>query len=240
MWSDHSTNFVGANCILKALLEFLHSQKTNQVISNFCSSQGITWQFIPERAPHFGGLWEAAVKSLKTHMSRVVGNAKLNFEELTTVLSQIEACLNSRPLGTMPHNDDDGIELLTPGHFIIGRPMQALPDHALSYKPMPMLRRWYLCEALVRHFWNRWSSEYVTNLRKYSKWKQLSKNLHKGDVVVLREDGMVPTQWPIARIVETHQGKDGLVRVVTLKTKNGVYTRPATKVALLLSCEEHD
>ena len=240
MWSDHGTNFVGANRILKELLEFLHSQKTNEVISDFCSSQGITWQFIPERAPHFGGLWEAAVKSLKTHMSRVVGNAKLNFEELTTVLSQIEACLNSRPLGTMPHNDDDGIEVLTPGHFIIGRPMQALTDHALSYKPMPVLRRWYLCEALVRHFWNRWSSEYVTSLRKYSKWKRPSKNLRKGDVVALREDGMVPTQWPIARIVETHQGKDGLVRVVTLKTKNGVYTRPATKVALLLSCEEHD
>lgn len=84
------------------------------------------------------------------------------------------------------------------------------------------------------------STWYVTSLRKYSKWKQPSKNLHKGNVVVLREDGMVPTQWPIARIVETHQGKDGLVRVVTLKTKNGVHTRPATKVALLLSCEEHD
>ena len=138
----------------------------------------------------------------------------------------------------MPHNDD-GIEVLTPGHFLIGHPMQALPDHALSYKLMPVLHRRYLCEALVRHSWNRWNSEYVTSLRKFSKWKRPNENLHKGDVVVLREDGMVPTQWPIARIVDTYQGKDGLVHVVSLKTKNVVYTRPATKVALLISCVEH-
>ena len=240
LWSDHGSNFVGANRILKELLEFLSSQKTNEIVSDFCSCQGITWKFIPERAPHFGGLWEAAVKSLKKHMSRVVGNVKLNFEELTTVLSQIESCLNSRPLGTISLNDDDGIEVLTPGHFLIGRPMQALPDHALSYKPMSVLRRWYLCEALVRHFWNRRSAEYLTSLRKVTKWNLPHKNLQRGDIVVLREDGLVPTQWPIARIVNTHQGKDGLVRVVTLKTKNGVYTRPITKVALLLSCEGQD
>ena len=104
---------------------------------------------------------------------------------------------------------------------------------------MPVLRRWYLCEALVRHFWNRWASEYLISLRKYSKWKQPNKNLCTGDVVVLREDGMIPTQWPIARIIDTHQGEDGLFRVVTLKTKNGVYTRPVAKVALLLSCDKY-
>ena len=237
MWSDHGTNFVGANRTLKELFEFTRSQKMDETIPDFCSCEGITWRFIPERAPHFGGLWEAAVRSLKKHLSRIVGNTKLNFEELTTVLSQIEACLNSRPLGTMPHNDDDGIEVLTPGHFIIGRPIQALPDNALSYKPMPVLRRWYLCEALVRHFLERWSSEYLIGLRSYSKWKRPSRNLCQGDVVVLREDGMIPTQWPIARIIDTRQGKDGLVRVVTLKTKNGVYTRPLTKVAPLVSCD---
>ena len=89
-----------------------------------------------------------------------------------------------------------------------------------------------VCEALVRHFWERWSLEYLIG---YTKWKQPNKNLCKGDVVVLREDGMVPTQWPLARIMDTRQGKDGLVRAVT---KSGVYTRPVTKVAPLVSCDE--
>ena len=71
---------------------------------------------------------------------------------MTTVLAQVEACLNSRPLGTLRHNDDDGIEVLTPGHFFIGRPLQALPDHPHSSQSLGLLRRWYLCQGLVRHF----------------------------------------------------------------------------------------
>jgi len=98
IWSDHGTNFVGAARVLTELHEFLRKQETNKTITSFCAAQGITWEFIPERAPHFGGLWEAAVKSMKNHFHRIVGNAKLTFEELTTVLCQIEACLNSRPL----------------------------------------------------------------------------------------------------------------------------------------------
>lgn len=237
LWSDHGTNFVGAKRILKELYEFLKESQTNQTIADFCSTQGIQWDFIPERAPHFGGLWESAVKSLKTHLHRIVGNSRLNFEELTTVLSQIEACLNSRPLGVVPHYNDEGVQVLTPGHFLIGRPLEAIPDHDLTYRPISTLRRWHLCEALVRHFWKRWQSEYLISLRKNSKWRKPVKNLEVGDIVVLREDNTMPTQWPIARIVEAHQGRDGLVRVVKLRTKSGVYTRPVTKVALLLPCE---
>ena len=237
LWSDHGTNFVGAKRILKELYEFLKESQTNQTIADFCSTQGIQWDFIPERAPHFGGLWESAVKSLKTHLHRIVGNSRLNFEELTTVLSQIEACLNSRPLGVVPHYNDEGVQVLTPGHFLIGCPLKAIPDHDLTYHPISTLRRWHLCEALVRHFWKRWQSEYLISLRKSSKWRKPVKNLEVGDIVVLREDSTMPTQWPIARIIEAHQGQDGLVRVVKLRTKSGVYTRPVTKVALLLPCE---
>ena len=70
--------------------------------------------------PHFGGLWEAAV-SFKTHLRRVVGEVKLTYEELATTLAQIEACLNSRPLIPLPESSD-ALEVLTPGHFLIGKP----------------------------------------------------------------------------------------------------------------------
>ena len=119
IWSDHGTNFVGADRELKEFLEFLQHQRTQGTISEFCSTQGIQWKFIPEHAPHFGGLWEAAVKSMKTHLKHVVANVKLTFEELTTVLTQVEACLNSRLLVPLPC-DDDGVDILTPGHFLIG------------------------------------------------------------------------------------------------------------------------
>ena len=176
---------MGAYRVLKELHVFLRSKKTNEAICDFCSIQGIKWHFIPERAPHFGSLWEAAVKSFKTHLKRVVGNSKLDFEEMSTVLAQIEACLNSRPLGTIPHNiDDDGIEMLTPGHFLIGRPLQAIPDHPHSSQSFGLLRRWYLCQGLVRHFWERWRNEYLVALRSYSKWKRPNNNFQTGDVVL--------------------------------------------------------
>ena len=126
---------------------------------------------------------------MKKYLSRIVGNARLTFEELTTVL---ETCLNSRPLTSLTF-DDDGVEALTPGHFLIGRPLEALPDPAFSHRSISLLRRWHLCQSLVRHFWQRWSSEYLTSLHKFNKWHRPSKNIAVGDIVTLREDGIVPT-----------------------------------------------
>ena len=153
------------------------------------------------------------------------------------MLIQIEACLNSTPLASLPCGDD-GINALTSGHFLIGCPLEALQDPPFSYQTFSLLCRWHLCQALVRHFWQRWSSEYLVTLQKFAKWRRPSKNLSVGDVVVLREDGMVPTRWPLAKIIKVHTGCDGTVRVVTLKTCDGTYTRPVTKFALLIPCEQ--
>ena len=213
--------------------DFLNGQVVRTNISEFCSTQNMEWKFIPERAPHFGGLWEAAVKSMKLHFRRVVGNTKLTFEELTTVLAQIESCLNSRPL-TPLLQDDDGIEALTPGHFLIGQPLESIPDPSFSYRALSLLKRWYLCQSLVRHFWKRWSDEYLSSLRRHNKWKFPSRNIRVGDVVILQEDNLVPAKWPLAKVMHVHLGNDGFVRVATVKTSTGVYKRPVAKLALLL------
>lgn len=76
------------------------------------SSNRVTWRFIPPRAPHFGGLWEAAVRPMKLHLKRVLGNRSLTYEDMTTLLAEIEGCLNSRPL--TPLSDDPAdLEALT-------------------------------------------------------------------------------------------------------------------------------
>ncbi len=173
------------------------------------------------------------MKSLKKHLKRVVRDVKLTFEELTTLLTQIEACLYSRPLAPIP-DSDDGVEALTPGHFLIGRPMEALPDPSSAYQPVSILRRWRLCQALVRHVWQHWSAEYVGHLMKFKKWQFPERNFEVGELVCLCEDGLTPTKWALARVVAVHPGADGLVRVVTVKTARGTYTRPVTKTALIL------
>ena len=67
-----------------------------------------------------------------------------------------------------------------------------------------------------------------------TKWSHPSRNLQVGDLVCVREDTLVPTKWPLARVVSGHPGEDGFVRVATLRTAKGTYKRPVTKIALLL------
>lgn len=233
IWSDHGTNFVGAARELKELYAHLRVAETQDSISSFCSKQGIEWCFTPEHAPHFGGLWEAAVKSLKHHFRRIVGSVKLTFEELTTVSTQIEACLNSRPLTPLPH-PEDGTEVLTPGHFLVGAPLEALPDSRESLHPLSTLRRWHLCQALVRHLWQRWSTEYLCQLQRFTKWQYPSRNLQVGDVVCVRGEQAPPTKWPLAIIEGVNPGEDGRVRVVTIRTAKGSYKRPVVKIVPLI------
>ena len=233
IWSDHGTNFVGASRELRELFTFLDRPETRHSIFDHCTAQHIEWHFSPEQAPHFGGLWEAAVKSFKQHFRKVVGNVRLTFEELATTLAQIEACLNSRPLTPLP-DADDGIEALTPGHFLIGRPLEALPDSPVEASSISLLRRWRLCQALVQHFWKRWSAEYLTQLQRFGKWTTPARNVQVGDVVCVRDEHLAPTKWPLARVVGVYPGQDGQVRVVTVRTSRGTYKRPVTKIVTLI------
>ncbi|GBN43220.1 hypothetical protein AVEN_238349-1, partial [Araneus ventricosus] len=77
-------------------------------------------------APHFGGLWEAAVKSMKFHLRRAIGAQILIYEEFSTLLVQIEACLNSRPLVPVSSDPDD-LSVITPANFLIGSTLDAIP-----------------------------------------------------------------------------------------------------------------
>ena len=153
------------------------------------------------------------------------------------VLTQVEACLNSRPLTPTDSPDDDGITVLTPSHFLIGKPLAALPDPQLSYRSISLLKNWHLCQQLVRPIWERWRNKYLRILNKYNKWHIPSRNVAVGDVVLLQEASTVPTKWPIVRVIAVHPGLDELVRVVTVKTPQGTYKRPVSKVAVLLPNE---
>ncbi len=102
-------------------------------------------------------------------------------------MSQQQTCLNSRPLTRLPCDDDDGIQVLTPGHFLIGRPLEALANPEFKHT---LLKRWHLCQLLVKH---RWSTEYLSAMQRATKWLSPSTKISVGDVVIAREDNMTPT-----------------------------------------------
>ena len=125
-------------------------------------------EFIPERAPNISGLWEATVKSIKKHLRSTTMGYALTYEQLMTVLTQIEAILNSRPLVPLNVHDETGLTALTPGHFLIGQPLTALPDK--DYSTMKTIRHWNIVQRITQEFWQRWSQEYLTSLNHHHKW----------------------------------------------------------------------
>ena len=85
IYSDNATCFKGANNKLCKLRKMLNSDTFQEEINNFITTEGVRWHFIPPDSPHFGGLWEAGIKSMKYHMRRVMGNTCISFEEMSTI-----------------------------------------------------------------------------------------------------------------------------------------------------------
>lgn len=226
--SDNGRNFVGASAQLK---NFFESKEFKQNINAYASQAGLEWSFIPPHSPHMGGLWEAGVKSMKFHLRRCLTEQILNHQEAKTVLAQVEAVLNSRPI-TAASRDPSDMEVLTPGHFIIGKPLTAFPEQNFSEVKSPRLR-WHMVQQLVHGFWHRWRTEYLHSLQVRHKWSQTELNLNTGDLVLIREDHAPPLTWRRGRILILHEGTDGLVRVATIKTSQGEIKRPIHKLCLL-------
>ncbi|XP_065091295.1 uncharacterized protein LOC135712267 [Ochlerotatus camptorhynchus] len=232
IYCDNATNFVGARRQLSELDRMFQQQQFQQQLSAEAARDSITFKFIPAKSPNFGGLWEAAVKSLKGHMRKVIGNRMLKQDEMLTVVTQIEACLNSRPL-TPLSNDPSDLEVLTPGHFLIQRPLTAVPEPSLLELPEGRLSRWQQVQRYSQVIWKHWSTDYLSNLQSRNKWTRHRNNLDVGAMVLLKEDNIPPLKWKLGRVTEIHPGPDGNVRVVTVNTKHGYFRRAISKICIL-------
>jgi hypothetical protein len=220
--SDCGTNFKGAAREIQKLMRAAAEQEQ------------IIWEFNPPSAPHFGGLWEAGVKSVKTHLRRTIGEQVLTFEELYTFLTQIEAVLNSRPLCSISSDPND-LTALTPGHFLTLAPLTCLPEPDLLSIELNRLSRWQLLQRMHQSFWNRWHWEYLHTLQQRSKWNSASAKVTPGTLVLIKNDQVPPLQWSLGRVEQVHPGRDGVVRVATVKTTNGSIRRPVVKLCPLPS-----
>lgn len=228
IYSDNGTSFVGA---VNEISTFLKSNCDS--LSESVAHDGIKFHFIPAYAPHFGGLWEAGVKSTKFHLVRVLGNCHLTYEELNSVLVQIEGILNSRPLTPLSSNAEDLLPL-TPGHFLIGRPLTSLPVKDIRDHSTHNLMRHQRVEQLRQHFWSRWSKEYVSELQLRVKWRTGKDCLNLNSLVIIKDDSLPPLKWKMGRVVALHPGTDGISRVADVKTATGVIRRAFSRICPLL------
>ena len=232
IYSDNGGNFVGARNDLMRLQKMLQTAAASGEFESFLLLHGITWKLSPAKAPHFGGLWEAGVKSMKHHLRRMLGEEKLTLDQLRTVLCQVEAMLNSRPLLPLDGHSTEGLSALTSGHFLVGRPLTAYPETPLEVEPH-LLKSWNKVQGITQGIWVRWATEYVRALQSRQKWIRPEANLEVGDIVIIREVSPFKVRWPLARVIQTFPGKDGKVRAVKLQTATGTLERPTSVLALL-------
>ncbi|GFY02707.1 integrase catalytic domain-containing protein [Trichonephila clavipes] len=160
-------------------------------------------------------------------------NIEWHFLALHTLLTQVEAILNSRPLVSLDcDNDPDSLNILTPSHFLIGEVITSSPEHTNDDK-LSLRSRWDIVQKMKLGFWRKWKIDYLSNLQNRTKWKSPNNNFKVGEIVIIKEDNIPPATWPLGKVIETHPGKDDVVRVVTLRTVKGRFKRPIHKLCKL-------
>jgi hypothetical protein len=233
--SDNGTNFVGAERELRELVEALDKDKIIRETTKF---HPVDWKFNPPIAPHFGGVFEALVKSAKKAIRAILGDAEVSDEELHTAICGAERLMNSRPL-TYVSSDHNDLSPLTPNHFLVGQLGGPFAPEALdeteAYNPK---KRWHRVQQLLKMFWKRWRKEFLPQINVRKKWFHPRHNLKNGDVVMMIEPDASRGEWPLGRVMEVYPGGDGLVRVVRVKSRNKEYVRPIHRICPLEYVEE--
>ena len=154
--SDQDTSFIGTD----AKLRRMHStgSSLNFSVTRDLELEGTVWSFNPLAAPHFGGIWEAAMISTKYHLKRIIGESILTYEKFATLLCQVEAFLNSRSLVSLSEVASDSV-VLTQSRFLIGETPFLFAESRLTNEVIPPLQRWKRMQQFTQRFWDCWSTD---------------------------------------------------------------------------------
>ncbi|GFQ86185.1 integrase catalytic domain-containing protein [Trichonephila clavata] len=189
IYSDNGTNFIGAN-----YLKQLYILVKEHSIQKYSTDRNITWKFIPPYTPNFGGLWESSIKLAKRNLFKTCKRHLLSFEKLSTLLSQIEACINSRPLVPLSSDPAD-MRALTPEHFLYGGPLLEIPESkSITNTSLSLSCRWKNLLKLRQHFWDRWHKTVLQHYQSRPKWKTSQSEVQVGNLVLISDDNR-PSPW---------------------------------------------
>ena len=228
LFSDRGTNFRGAERELHEMFQAMEPE----LQSKLCAYQ-LTFKFNPPNSPHFGGIWEREIQSVKKALQVSVGHQSVSEDVLSTLLTEVEGILNSKPLG-YTSSDVANMDPITPNMLLMGRRDSTLPQ--VTYAPESMgRRRWRHSQILADQFWSQFIRDYLPTLQSRNKWTTATDNLEK-DLIVLVMDPQLPrAQWPIGQIVKVHPSPDGRVRSADVLIKDRTYTRPVARLIPLPS-----
>lgn len=226
--SDNGTNFIGAERELREALAALNHSKIQRAFLQ----EGIKWSFNPPTASHHGGVWERIIRMVRRILTSVLHQQTLNDEGFHTVLCEVEAILNDRPI-TKLSGDPNDLEALTPNHLLTMKRKPVLPPGLFEKTDLYIKRRWRQVQYISDLFWKRWIREYLPLLQERQRWSKERRCLVPGDIVLVADATAPRGSWLLGRVLETYPDRKGLVRSVRVRTKTSTLDRPVTKLCLL-------
>ena len=235
IYSDNAKGFTAASKEVRRLYRSVNWD----TVAQEGVRRDINWFFSCEQAPHQNGLCERLVRTVKTPLRIVVGNAKLTMAQLRIILTEVEAVVNNRPLG-VTSNDPNDFTPITPMELVNGRKLEHLPDPNLRKNVTSFQHLWRKRQSVLNGFWARWQKDYLVEQNIRRKWKAPTKENLIGEIVLIREDNKLSrNEWKLGRIIEVHPSKDGLIRNVTVKTATSKIRRPVQKLAVFENFRRH-
>ena len=239
VYSDNGSNFIGAARTLGTPTQLPYDLQDFTAKTADLQAHGVSWHFIPARSPHCGGIWESGIRRMKEELRKTLHHFTPTAAEFHHLLITAEAVLNSRPLLPISLEEADGAQVITPGHFLIGRPIRAHPQDIPPPKDGLRKVRWSLLRAETEQLWKRWHTAYVQSLQSRQKWTRPQPNISVGDIVLLKDDSLKLHSWPLAKVTEVSPGPDGVVRVVTLTLPGGrTFTRHVRHLVPLMRASD--
>lgn len=197
--------------------------------------------FNPPHASHMGGSWERLIGVARRILESMLleNGTRLTHEILCTLMAEVAAIMNARPLVPVSNDPEDPF-ILTPSMLLTQKVSTPPPPGDFTDRDL-LTKQWRQVQALSNMFWRRWRQVYLSTLQGRKKWTKSHQNLQEGDVILLKDNLVVRNNWPMAIITKAIPGEDGKVRKVELKTTDQghskKYLRPVTELVLLLSKE---
>ena len=234
IYSDNAKTFKSAEEEIRECYTMLNSPKLQEFISEIL----IQWKYICPMSPWWGGYWERLMKTIKIPLRKVLGKFFLSADEMYTVLTEVEAMVNSRPL-CAANDEPDCQNYLTPAKFLTGKPVINLPLHPLHRKEAyttatrKQLNRLTMNqEKSLKTIWKIWREEYIRSL---GVCPDIRNNvpIKENDLVMVSDNSTPRCTWSIGRIAESIQGRDGRIRSVIVKNKGKLRTRPIQLISQL-------
>ncbi|KAL0153521.1 hypothetical protein M9458_051135 [Cirrhinus mrigala] len=234
LFSDNGTNFVGGNREIKEAYKAMAPRLKEQL-----AEQKISFRFIPPSAPHFGGIWEREVKSVKQALKVILKEQIVPETVLHTVLTEVEGIMNAKPLGYVSSDIADS-DPITPSILLMGHHDSSLPQVIYDSSNLLATRRWRHSQILADQFWARFIKYYLPSLQERQKWQRDNINLRVDQVVFIMDPQHPRALLPVGKITCTFPGPDGRIRTAAVQVQDRTYVRPEVRLIPLPRLENSD